>query len=185
MKNVISDVNKVTCKIRKPVFKIFKKGLNVTNDYVVFNDPNGFTEKYINSWKDDFTALEARENSFHVDQKLDMNINNIEQRMNYGVTHGLFQKSIYACEGVFNLFKNTKKIKENDNFVLIFSISSYIDEFDFDRDDMDTISSSIRFTKTRPNQSWLVENLEEYAQPIITIEFNQESLENIPLNWWT
>lgn len=49
-----------------------------------------------------------------------MNINDIEKRMHEGISHGLFQKSIYACEEVFNIFKRSERIKKSDEFILFF-----------------------------------------------------------------
>lgn len=36
----------------------------------------------------------------------------------------------------------------------------------------------------RPNDTWLVDNLEEYKQPVMSIQFSKESLLEIPKNWW-
>jgi hypothetical protein len=188
MKEVINSLDNSVHYVSSGVEHLLGRGLEITDDYVVFADPAGYPKKFIDSWKGDFTGLEGNVNDFHVDHNLDMNIFDVKKRISKCIAHGLFQKSIIACEEIFTLFKHCTNIHENDEFVIIFFIHAY----DPNVHDLEDImewsywSSSLRFTKERgKNSSWVVDNLEEYSQPAMTINFDKKSIQNISKNWWS
>lgn len=159
------------------------KRLITTNNYVVF--AGEYSDKFIDIWKDDFTGLEGNVNDFHVNhQASDQNITTSEEPMNQGITNGLFQKSILACEEIFSLINNCDEIRSNDVFTISFSIDSYNRETDSNNKDILECDSSLRFTKKREESSWLDSDLEVYQQPVMTIDFDKQSVQNIPEKWW-
>ena len=185
MHNVINEIDTKEHHLSGNVLNLTNKKLEVTNDYVVLAKPVGYKKEIINSWKGDMTGFEGNHNDFHISQNLNSNILEIKERIKHGVLHGLFQKSIVACEEIFNLLKTNNNVHDNDNFIISFSIDSYDPEIDGDRDEITDWHSSVRFTRKRKKtDSWLSSDLEVYNQPAMTIDFNKKSIERVPINWW-
>jgi hypothetical protein len=182
MKSVSQKINKdVACPLS---YKLFEKSLYVTKDFVIAGKEGEDFSSLPDVWKNDFTAFEADKNCFYITQEFDKNIlSNPEICFNKAITNGLFQKVIGGCEYVFNIFKNEKNIQENELFTLIASIDSYDPEIKL-MEDIDCASASVRFTKSRQEESWVSEDLERYEQPIMTIDFDKKSVSILPQNWW-
>ena len=184
MKNIINKIDINEHYDLSEILPLFEPRLVINNDYVVFATPKGYTKEFIDSWGNDFAGFEGNVNDFHVDQNLDINIPDMEERINHGIPHGLFQKSIIACEEVFKMFNNYPEIKPEDAFTIIFSIDSFDPEIDSEDEEIIEVSSSLRFTKKRNLSSWVSDDLEVYKQPIMTVDFDKKSISSIPEKWW-
>jgi hypothetical protein len=184
MQNVISQLDHNERYIESGVSHLTSRDLIITEDYVIFTCPGGYTKEFMDSWKNDLAGLEGNVNDFHVDQALDTNIEQTGKRIDYGIAHGLFQKSIIACEEIFKLIKKYNDLDDSDIFTIYFSIDSYDPEIDHDRGEIIEWSSSLRFTKKREGSSWFGQDLEDFNQPVMTIDFDKKAIQNIPPNWW-
>lgn len=136
------------------------------------------------NWNNDLTAIESHFNDFLINQEFDEKILDPRKRFEQAVVGGLVQRAIGVCGKLFAKVKNSEIITPEDSLKIIVTIDEYDQEIDENLELLDGAGGKVKLIKIRNDDYWLKEDLEIYQQPVMTIDFDKQSVQELPEKWW-